>query len=924
MLVGFCAAASLVVCPTVAEDRIPWTSSRVTGSPDPPKPYHIERVYPNLQFQNPVELRSMPGADRMLLLQVNGKLFAFDDDPDCGEAELILDVGAGLEKMRAFGFGLHPNFETNRELFLVYSTDIRNVDHAARLSRFRVPAAAPFQIDRSSEEVLVTWTSGGHTGSTVHFDNKGMLYFSAGDGSRPFPPDEFNVGQDLSDIRATICRIDVDHSDGDKPYRIPDDNPFIDVAGARPEIWAYGFRNPWRFTIDRPTGRLLCGDVGWELWESVFDVKRGGNYGWSIFEGPGALRGDVSPGPTPIDKPLTAYTHSQGQSITGGLVYRGNELPDLKGGYLYGDYVSGLLWGLRHDGADVTWNPVIAETGIPIITFGQSTAGEALVVSYSGEIYKLVNNPLAGRQNSFPKKLSETGLFERIESDGRLVTAPGVYQYSIAAESFQPGISKQYHLALPDDQTITVAKLKRQWKFPTGTVFARTFSRHAGDGLNARPMHLETQLLHFNGMSWQPHSYLWDRSQADAELIDSAGGSHAMDHFGVHVDGDASDAWHIHSGAQCRSCHTIQAGGAVGFSLENLSDRDIDRFVDIGVLDQAAPKWWNIRKLVRPSDQDAELGARARSYLAANCAHCHRRGGGGSVALDLEYSNLNEAINAISVAPTQGNFQIDDAQVIAPGAPFHSVLLYRMSTSGIGRMPKLSHVDPDPDGLRLVRDWIKSLSVDSVATSDSDTSRSLQTLLSVIETGDRERGAKAARTAREQGDVMAEGLFEPFLPSSERRDQLGPNIDPGQILTLKGDVSRGEKWLTESRGSQCIACHRVGGQGRNVGPRFDLIGSKRTPAELLASVLDPSAEIDEKFQTVAVLTEDGTIVTGLNTKESKTRLGIRSADGKDHVIVKDTIQSRRTQQQSLMPSGLAESMTARELADLIAYLSSLR
>jgi glucose/arabinose dehydrogenase len=112
------------------------------------------------------------------------------------------------------------------------------------------------------------------------------------------------------------------------------------------------------------------------MWESVFDVKRGGNYGWSLFEGPGPLRTDVAQGPTPIQKPLTAYSHSLGQSITGGFVYRGSEFPELDGAYLYGDYVSGLMWGLRHRGAEVTWNPVIAVTGITIITFGHSAAGE--------------------------------------------------------------------------------------------------------------------------------------------------------------------------------------------------------------------------------------------------------------------------------------------------------------------------------------------------------------------------------------------------------------------------------------------------------------------------------------------------------------------------------------------------------------------
>ena len=284
--------------------RAAWSVSRITGSPEPPKSYHIERRYPELTFDHPVELRPMPDGKTMLMLQVDGKLYSFKNQQATDTAKLILDVGAGLERMRAFGFGLHPDFENNRELYLVYSTDMGNVPNASRLSRFKVSETPPYRIDRDSEAVVLTWTSGGHNGSTVQFGSDGMLYFSAGDGARPFPPDEFDVSQDLSDLRATICRIDVDRRDGEKAYRVPPDNPFVGVEGARGEIWAYGFRNPWRFVMDQPSGQLLCGDVGWEMWESVFNVRRGGNYGWSLFEGPAKLRDDLAQGPTEIEKTL--------------------------------------------------------------------------------------------------------------------------------------------------------------------------------------------------------------------------------------------------------------------------------------------------------------------------------------------------------------------------------------------------------------------------------------------------------------------------------------------------------------------------------------------------------------------------------------------------------------------------------------------
>lgn len=918
IFIGFCILFTLAVTSGSAEERLPWTTSRVIGSPEPPKPYQVQRVYPQLQFKNPVELVAMTGQNQMLMLQVDGKLSVFDDDQECRTADLILDLATGPEPMRAFGFGLHPHFQQNRQLFVVYSSDTRNVDGAARLSRFIVPRQAPYLIDRDSEEVLLTWTSGGHNGSTIDFDKQGMLYFSAGDGARPFPPDEFNVGQNLSDLRATICRIDVDHADGDRPYRIPPDNPFVDVPGARGEIWAYGFRNPWRFTIDEPTGRLLCGDVGWEMWESVFDVKRGGNYGWSIFEGPGALRGDVVQGPTAIVKPLAAYSHSLGQSITGGVVYRGRELPELEGTYLYGDYVSGLLWGLQSDGGEVIANPVLANTGMPIITFAASASGDVLVVSYEGGIYKLVRNPLVDQPSQFPTRLSETGLFDSL---GDLTPSAGVYRYGLAAESVHPSATKQYHVAVPDHQTIKVGRQKRQWKYPIGTVFVRTFSWNPGP-FNSRRIKVETQLLHYDGLSWQPYRYLWDESQREAHLLAADTQTHSLEPLGL-----KSVDWSVHSQAQCRSCHTNQAGGAVGFSLENLSDSAIKRFVEIGVLDQPAPQGWKIRKMVPPSKWDADLDARARSYLAANCAHCHRRGGGGSVALDLEYSHPNDSIGAIDVPPMQGNFEMNDARVIAPGDPYRSVMLYRMASCGIGRMPKLSNHDPDPTGIRLIHDWINSMPPGVTLerrSLPSRTSAALERLIAALEADNPELSTAMARQEMKDGNVLVEALFEHFLPASERRKQLGPNIDADQILAMSGDAHRGRKWLTETRGAQCIACHRVEGQGQNVGPSFDAIGSKRTAKELLESIINPSAKVDAKYQSHSVLTAEGAVITGLKIVDDATHLTIRSADGKDHVVDKGSIEAQRIQPQSLMPSGQAESMTARELADLLAFLQSLR
>ena len=181
----------------------------------------------------------------------------------------------------------------------------------------------PPAIDATSETTIITWLSGGHNGCCLKFGLDGCLYISTGDGSGPNPPDSRRAGQDISNLLSCILRIDVDHADDGKSYRIPAENPFIDLKGARPEIWAYGLRNPWRMSVDRKTGDLWVGDVGWELWEMLNRIERGGNYGWSVMEGRQPTNPEWPRGPTPILPPTIDVPHSESSSITDGLTYYG-------------------------------------------------------------------------------------------------------------------------------------------------------------------------------------------------------------------------------------------------------------------------------------------------------------------------------------------------------------------------------------------------------------------------------------------------------------------------------------------------------------------------------------------------------------------------------------------------------------------------
>src|SRR5439155_4018115 len=273
----------------VKSARVPLTTSRVTGSPDPPPPFKVVRAFPNLKFEHPLLLARAPGMDRLFVGEQDGVLYSFVDRPDA-KADLFFDLRKEIKTLpllpgakdveSVYGLTFHPDFEKNRQCFVCYTIRgenrrQRNLEDGSRVSRFTVTKTDPPRIDPGSEEVALSIPQGGHNGGDIHFGHDRMLYISTGDAANPNPPDPLNTGQDISDLLSSILRIDVDHKDAGKNYAVPKDNPFIKMKGARPEVWAYGFRNPWRMGFDRQTGELFVGDVGWELWESVHRVEKG-------------------------------------------------------------------------------------------------------------------------------------------------------------------------------------------------------------------------------------------------------------------------------------------------------------------------------------------------------------------------------------------------------------------------------------------------------------------------------------------------------------------------------------------------------------------------------------------------------------------------------------------------------------------------
>ncbi|MEK6235363.1 MAG: PQQ-dependent sugar dehydrogenase, partial [Planctomycetales bacterium] len=396
--------------------RVPWTTSKIKGAPDPPPPYRTVRIYSQLNFDQPVDLVRIPGTKWNCIVERKGKIHLFQEEQDQEADQLFLDGAREIEGLNAaYGLAFHPRYPQVRECFVCYILEPK-LPKGTRVSRFRLTNDNPPKIDASSETILLEWLSGGHNGGCLKFGPDGFLYVSTGDGSPPSPPDVHDTGQDVGDFLASILRIDVDRKTNGKPYAIPSDNPFLADENARPEVWAYGLRNPWRMSFDRATGDLWVGDVGWQLWEMVHRIEKGGNDGWSVMEGSQQVRPQAKRGPTPILPPVVAHPRSDAASVTGGYVYRGKRLKDLIGAYVYADYVTGKFWSLRLDDKQSPTVRELADTTHAVISFHETPAGELIFMDYNtGSLHELAPRKAVAIQANFPRKLSDTGLFASVK-----------------------------------------------------------------------------------------------------------------------------------------------------------------------------------------------------------------------------------------------------------------------------------------------------------------------------------------------------------------------------------------------------------------------------------------------------------------------------------------------------------------------------
>lgn len=377
--------------------------SNNTTPPDGEKPpveigaYKIVKAFPSLPaIDRPVELTAPnDGSNRIFVLSQKGIINVFSNSSSVSSTNVFLDISAKVTsggEMGLLGLAFDPDYKTNGYFYVNYNR--RNPSLETVIARYKVSANNANMADPESGEILLTYAQPfeNHNGGKLAFGNDKYLYIAVGDGGSAGDP--HGNGQNRKVLLGKILRIDVSKSGANTKYAIPHDNPFKgSTDGTREEIYAYGMRNPWRFSIDSSTGTIWAGDVGQGKIEEIDIIEKGKNYGWNTMEGnecydsPNCDKSGLTP-------PIYAYMHgSLGASITGGYVSRDSNLPGLTGRYIYGDYVSGNIWALTSSNKTLVKNDLIGTVpAATLSSFGEDADKHLYILNYAdGDIYKFVS-----------------------------------------------------------------------------------------------------------------------------------------------------------------------------------------------------------------------------------------------------------------------------------------------------------------------------------------------------------------------------------------------------------------------------------------------------------------------------------------------------------------------------------------------------
>jgi uncharacterized repeat protein (TIGR03806 family) len=715
-------------------------------------------AFPNLTFTNSVGLTAIPGTDRLVVWEREGRVWSFENKAGVKTKKLIVDVSnqcQGWDDSGLLGLAFHPGFATNHYVFLYYTwvkpgtvtgsptnrpdPMVPNTYHD-RLSRFTldkngvaIPGSETVFVDLTDQTV---WHHGG--GIFFHPVN-GFLYWTDGDNS---------VGDNDQIIDKSlysgVFRIDVDcrggkisHAPPRQPvngvtahYYIPNDNPFVGQSNVLEEFFCLGLRSPHRMTYDAATGRIFIGDVGESSREEIDVIEpreSGLNFQWNRCEG---TLGTMTEPYIGISRgPVLDYPHSDGRAIIGGYVYRGKKFTtDLGGKYIFGDNVFRIIWALDETTTPKTKHvlcvmpkgdgPNSGTDYTGLSSFGTDAEGEIYfcqMSSIGGRIFTLARGGPPPPKQFIPKLLSQTGVFSDLAT---MKPVAGLIPYGVNSPLWSDGAVKTRFVALAKNSVVGFAP-EGPWSFPAGTVFVKNFSLPVDDTKPNVRHRLETRLLvrDTSGAVYGA-SYKWRPDNSDADLV-TAG--FTEDIKVATATGSRVQKWFYPGRQDCLSCHTSISGGVLGVNARQLNG---DFTYPTGVTDNQLRAWDHlglfnakvdeaeiavIPKLVSITNTVADLNTRVRSYLDANCAQCHQPGGAGAF-FDARFMTPLDRQNLIN-GPVQNPLGLVGAKVVVPGNSAASLLFHRVSIVGENQMPPIAKNVVDEKAVAAIASWINGLPV---------------------------------------------------------------------------------------------------------------------------------------------------------------------------------------------------------------------
>ena len=731
--------------------------------------YFVYEAFPNLTFDDPTFMTFEPGTSRLYVLGRQGTIHWFVNSPTVTSKTLFLDLRTrtqGFEDCGMLGFAFHPEWRqagsTNRGYCYVwyqYTTnrvtpppgrDRPDAYHGTwmRLSRFTV-ADGQNVANPNSEQVLINqydrhmW----HNGGNMFFGPDGFLYVPVGDEGGY--NDEFNQAQKLNGgLFSGVLRIDV-NSDPTKShpirrqprslpsspasysanYYIPNDNPWLDPGGnILEEFWAIGLRSPHRMTRDPVTGRIWLGDIGQSTREEINIIEKGANYQWPYREG--TVAGPAMM-PSPLigtDKPpLYDYGRANLDTcVIGGYVYRGAQMPELNGKFIFGDNTSCRVWALTDNGSNnlpsiefLTYMGVGTDyTGLS--SFGLDASGEIYTVQMGpqGKIMKLARS---GQPTVLaPTLLSQTGAFADTAS---LTPNAGLIPYEVNSPLWSDGAVKTRWMAVPNNgapystnEQIAFTPMG-EWAFPNGTVFVKHFELATNETNPNLRKRLETRLLvrDTNGGVYGL-TYKWRDNNSDADLLTNS----LSENITITTStGTRVQTWFYPSPQDCLTCHTPSAGHVLGvktrqlngdfaYPTSGITDNQLRALNNVGLFHPALTETeiTNYAKVVPVADASAPLETRVRSYLDANCAQCHRPGGV-QANWDARFDTPLVSQNIIN-GPVFNSMGIANAKVVVTNSLAHSIMFLRMNTNDALKMPPIARNLIDSNAVSALAEWINS------------------------------------------------------------------------------------------------------------------------------------------------------------------------------------------------------------------------